>query len=89
MTQDGNCQQSTCYSNLEIPNDATNPCAFLAILIAHELRELENMSWRCVADTAESIIVTYPQVFNRFRDVSRHYDVMEAYSLLKNHNCLP
>ena len=57
--------------------------------VAHELRELENMSWRCVADTAESIIVTYLHVFNRFRDVSRHYDVMEAYSLLKNHNCLP
>ena len=88
-THDGNYEQSTCYTNLEIPDDATNACAFLAILIAHELRELENMSWRCVADTAESIIVTYPHVFNRFRDVSRHYDVMEAYSLLKNHNCLP
>lgn len=88
-TQDGNCQQPTCYSNLEIPDDATNACAFLTILIAHELRELENMSWRCVADTAESIIVTYPHVFNRFRDVSRHYDAMEAYTLLKKHNCLP
>ncbi len=47
------------------------------------------MSWDCIAETAESIIVSFPHVFNRFRDVSMHYDVMEAYTLLKDNNCFP
>ena len=82
----GNLAQS---AEIHIPDDATNACAFLAILIAHELIESEHMSWDCIAETAESIIVSFPHVFNRFRDVSMHYDVMEAYTLLKDKNCFP
>ncbi|CAB4017313.1 Mitogen-activated kinase kinase kinase A [Paramuricea clavata] len=81
--------QSVYHAEPEIPGDATNACAFLTILIAHELHESEVMSWRCIAETAESIITIYPHVFNRFRDTSLHYDIMEAYTMLKDNNCLP
>ena len=89
MGPEVNVEQSVYHANSEIPGDATNACAFLTILIAHELHESEGMSWRCIAETAENIISTYPHVFNRFRDVSLQYDIMEAYTMLKDNNCLP
>ena len=82
-------QQSVPDVSLVIADDATNACAFLTMLIAHELYSSRLLSWGDLATTAEVIIVTQPHVFNRFRDVSLHYDVMEAYTLLKNNNCLP
>jgi hypothetical protein len=73
----------------DIQDDATNACAFLTVLMAHELHEANEMSWDDLVTTVESIIVTEPHVFNRFRDVYQYYDVVEAYTLLKINNCLP
>ena len=71
-----------------IPNDGTNACVFLCLLISDRLyrdgeRPLSEDCWRDTASLVEEIIVTSPSSFNRLRDLSKFYDVMEAYQLLR------
>lgn len=86
--QGKDCQQSFCNSS-DIPDDATNACAFLTIMIANELHEMEEIYWDVLAETVETIILTFPRVLNKFRDISSHYDVMEAHMMLRENHCLP
>jgi hypothetical protein len=73
-----------------IPDDATNACAFLTLMIAHQLYEMEEaVSWNYLGRIAEVTIVTFPHVLNTLRDITKMYDVMEAYAMLKENNCLP
>ena len=82
-----NDQQHVC--DVEIPDEATNACSFLTIMIAHEMHETEEMPWNFVAETAEITLVTFPRILDKFRDIALFYDIMEAYTLLKNNNCIP
>jgi hypothetical protein len=59
-------------------------------MAAHKIiNDAEDLSWEDMAEMAELVLVTFPRVLNRFRDISSHYDVLEAYKLLKANNCLP
>ena len=82
-----NDQQHVC--DVEIPDEAINACSFLTIMIAHEMHETEEMPWNFVAETAEITLVTFPRILNKFRDIALFYDIMEAYTLLRNNNCIP
>jgi serine/threonine protein kinase len=69
--------------------DATNACSFLCIKIGDEILSNANVSsWSEVAKIAETVITSFPQVINNFRDVGLRYDVLEAYTVLKSNNCL-
>ena len=63
-----NDQQHVC--DVEIPDEATNACSFLKIMIAHEMHETEEMPWNFVAETAEITLVTFPRILNKFRDIA-------------------
>lgn len=76
-----------------IPNDATNGCAFLCLQIANLLLQDGDCSakedeWKDTASLVEDVIVNSPKHFNRLRDVSKFYDVMEAYQLLRQGGCI-
>lgn len=73
----------------EIQGDGTNACSFLSLYIA-ELLLISNNSecgvtnvWASTATSIETVIRTAPDRFNSHRDVSKFYDVSEAYALLK------
>lgn len=72
----------------EIPNDATNACAFLCLLISDRLYRDEDSvwsedCWKKTTSVVEEIIITSPGSFNRLRDVSKFYDPLGAYQLLR------
>ena len=58
-------------------------------MIAHELHEMEEIYWDVLAETVETIILTFPCILNKFRDISLHYDVVEAHVMLRENHYLP
>lgn len=71
--------------DLPVTNDGSNACAFLSVKIAdriiHELRpHLSDMA--SLAEMVEEVIWYLPKRINAKRDMSRFYDVSEAYSIL-------
>ena len=80
----------------DIPDDATNSCAFLSILVT-ELIAGKGSDWHCrcsdeqwyaLSSEIDKIILTQPTRFNPIRDVTRLYDVSEAYTLPRKANIL-
>lgn len=72
-----------------IPNDATNACAFLCLLISDRLYQDDNSKWsedcwKLRTSVIEEIIVDSPRSFNHLRDVSQFYDALEGYQLMRN-----
>lgn len=77
--------------NENIPNDATNSCAFLSVLIT-ELFIVERCNvksaaeakqWNVLSSEIDNIILAMPSRFNPFREIKRMYDVSEAYTILR------
>ena len=83
--------------NKNIPNDATNSCAFLSVLITDlfvgqsgnvTLPALDTAKWSLLVKQIDEIVLTMPNRFNLFRNIERMYDVSEAYVILRNANIL-
>ena len=71
--------------------NATNSCKFLCLQIAESILRANvssTISWKDVAEISESVILTLPDDVNDIRQVSLTYDVMEAYTILRNANLL-
>lgn len=77
--------------NENIPNDATDSCAFLSVLIT-ELFIVERCNvksaaeakqWNVLSSEIDNIILAMPSRFNPFREIKRLYDVSEAYTILR------
>jgi hypothetical protein len=72
---------------LHVPNDGTNSCAFLSVNFAHQILKRGNQPtprWIEMAVMAEKVIDSTPLLINHHRNISRKYDVMEAYQLLRS-----
>ena len=74
----------------EIPNDATNACAFLCLLICDHLygdkdsrAPFSEDCWRKTTASVGDIIVSSPGCFNHLRDLSKFYDALGAKQLLR------
>ena len=70
-----------------IPDDGTNGCAFMAVhfgdlFICQNERETVS-AFEDIAILAEQVIINSPLKFNFIREKGRHYDVSEAYTLLR------
>lgn len=71
-----------------IPNDGTNSCAFLSVLIMDKLiSEGDDLpetidEWEEIAESVADIITNAPSRFNHLRDISKEYDAVESYNLL-------
>ena len=80
----------------EIADDATNNCAFLSILIADLIAlkasdansPFDADQWNVLSSVIDKIILAQPKRFNPVRDVTRLYDVSEAYDILCKANIL-
>lgn len=80
----------------EISDDATNSCAFLSVLIADLIAvkasdanfPFEADQWNALSSDIDKIILAQPKRFNPVRDVTRLYDVSEAYDILRKANIL-
>ncbi len=71
-------------------DDGTNACAFLCLKIAHNIFTNSNScSWQDIAKISEKVIVDFPRAINDYRDVSKNYDVVEAYEILRVTFSLP
>ena len=71
--------------------DATNSCTFLCLQIAENVLRANassTITWEDVAEISESVILTLPEDINDIRQISLTYDVMEAYTILRNANLL-
>ena len=83
--------------NKNIPNDATNSCAFLSVLTTDlfvgqsgnvTLPALDTAKWSLLVKQIDEIVLTMPNRFKLFRNIERMYDVLEAYVILRNTNIL-
>jgi hypothetical protein len=70
-------------------NDGTNAFVFLCLKLAHELLSKDCL-WNSskIAQLAEDI-ENFPLEINSYRNVGKHYDVLEAYDVLKRSESLP
>ncbi len=76
---------------LSFNNDASNSCAFLSVLTSNKLISCSNTEanlqltdfWSKLAEAVNDIILTSQISFNPLRDITQHYDVMEAANILK------
>ncbi|KAK3712178.1 hypothetical protein QZH41_005805 [Actinostola sp. cb2023] len=72
-------------------NDGSNACAFLSVKIAdrliHEF-DAKSSDVTILTEMVEETIWFLPERINDRRDLSKHYDVMEAYEILSNANVL-
>ena len=78
---------------VDVPNDGTNACAFLAIKIADKIinvfdQKIPSNGFKSIAEVAEQIIWFYPQEINDFRDKDQRYDVLSAYNIMNRAKCL-
>ncbi len=71
-------------------DDGTNTCAFLCLKIAHNIFTNSNScSWQDIAKISKKVIVDFPRAINNYRDVSKNYDVVKAYEILRDTFSLP
>ena len=73
-----------------IHNDGTNACAFLSVMIAHKIHQVAGNgrpAWPEMCEVAEKVIDELPKKINSHRNVEEHYDVIGAYSILKQAKC--
>ena len=83
--------------NVDIPNDATNSCSFLSVIITdlfvkegtNVTPSFDNSKWDSLARKIDNIIITMPGRFNPFRSTGKMYDVSEAYAILRNAEIVP
>ena len=82
-------------SHMEVPNDATNACVFLALQTCDAIigdRSYDNNSLEASLDDipqiAKQVIINYPTELNRIREISSLYTVLDANKLMKDHNHL-
>lgn len=72
----------------EIPNVATNACAFVCLLICDHFHGDKDSPWsedcwRKTTASVEDIIVSSRGIFNYLRDQSKFYKILEAKQLLR------
>jgi len=72
---------------VDVPNDGTNACAFLAIKIAEKSinvldQKITSNGFKSIAEVAEQIICFFPREINDFRDKDQLYDVLSAYNIM-------
>ncbi|KAL9973133.1 hypothetical protein ACROYT_G019550 [Oculina patagonica] len=84
VSQGSSVENANCSN---IPDDGTNACAFMSVHFGELLICLnERMAiskFEDISRVAEDVIINSPLKFNPFRDKGRHYDVLEAYGLLR------
>ena len=78
---------------VDVPNDGTNACAFVAIKIADKIinvfdQKIPSNSFKSIAEVAEQITWFFPQEINDFRDKDQRYDVLCAYNIMNRAKCL-
>ena len=75
-----------------IPNDGTNSCSLLAVVIADRILKQEiklpnseggGDAWLEVVNMIDDVILEAPSQFNAFRSTAKFYDALEAYSILE------
>lgn len=77
---------------VNLAGDGTNACAFLCLKIAHEVLTRctkDQKSWREIAQISEDVIANFPRAIHEHRDISKHYDIEEAYKIVREICCLP
>ena len=83
--------------NADVPNDATNSCSFLSVIITDLFVEegtnvtssFDTAKWDLLARRIDNIIITMPRQFNPLRSTGVMYDVSEAYAILRNADIVP
>ena len=84
VSQGSSVENATCS---DVPSDGTNGCAFMSVIFGDLLlcqNEKSTVSkFHDIACLAEEVIIKSPLQFNPIREISRHYDVSEAYALLQ------
>ena len=82
-------------SHMEVPNDATNACVFLALqtcdaIIGDCSYDNNSLDARLddIPQIATQVITNYPTELNRIREISSLYTVLDANKLMKGHNHL-
>ena len=78
---------------LQVQNDGTNACAFLAIKIADRIinvfdEKIPVDGLKKIAQTVEEVIWFLLTAINNFRQVEEIYDVLSAYAILNHGNLL-
>ena len=72
-------------------NNGTNCCSFLALKISEkwhlEIKRIRS-DRKCFVDIVEDIIQHFPEQVNPFRDIWRHYDLLEAADILSENHLL-
>ncbi len=69
----------------EVSNDGTNSCVFLCLKICDKLMKstyTEDTLSSNISDVTVDIINTYPFELNPHRDISKKYDILEAYTIM-------
>ena len=75
-----------------ISTDATNSCSSLSVLITERIlveRQTDDLlslnaaldEWQFFSDNVSNLVLTMPDRFNRYRNIERMYDVIEAYKI--------
>ena len=78
---------------VDVPNDRTNTCAFLAIKIANKIikvvdQKIPSNGFSQIAEVEKQIICFFPQEINDFRNKDQTYDVLSAYNIMSRAKCL-
>jgi len=84
VSQGSSVENANCSN---IPDDGTNGCAFMAVHFG-DLFMCQNergtvSAFEDIAILTEQVIINSPLKFNFIREKGRHYDVSEAYTLLR------
>ena len=75
-----------------ISTDATNSCSSLSVLITERIlveRQTDDLlslnaaldEWQFFSENVSNLVLTMPDRFNRYRNIERMYDVIEAYKI--------
>ena len=83
VSQGSSVENANCSN---VPDDGTNSCAFMSVHFGDLLmcqNERPVSTFEDIAHHAEEVIINSPLRFNPIRKQSRHYNLSEAYKLLR------